>query len=205
MGLDICLTKVLSKSEVDKLKKKHTDLIYPEQFTFIEIQDLVNCETNIETLNLFKDCLVENEIGYYNIPAMLLAGKIKTKDPNLSNYFMSGMSSSLKGENYTRFDITHNKDENDVIYLDMLDSEIKKYDFRIKELGLFIEDVSYIQRKGITINESLTGKCYRDEIFELFISTESQLQKLNENNRYFDCDLKRDFKIPEHHLLYVNW
>lgn len=205
MGLDICLTKVLSKSEVDKLKKKHTDLIYPEQFTFIEIQDLVNCETNIETLNLFKDCLVENEIGYYNIPAMLLVGKIKTKDPNLSNYFMSGMSSSLKGENYTRFDITHNKDENDVIYLDMLDSEIKKYDFRIKELGLFIEDVSYIQRKGITINESLTGKCYRDEIFELFISTESQLQKLNENNRYFDCDLKRDFKIPEHHLLYVNW
>lgn len=205
MGLDIYLTKVLSKSEVDKLKKKHTDLIYPEQFTFIEIQDLVNCETNIETLNLFKDCLVENEIGYYNIPAMLLAGKIKTKDPNLNNYFMSGMSSSLKGENYTRFDITHNKDENDVIYLNMLDSEIKKYDFRIKELGLFIEDVSYVQRKGITINESLTGKCYRDEIFELFISTESQLQKLNENNRYFDCELKRDFKIPEHHLLYVNW
>ena len=42
MGLDICLTKVLSKSEVDKLKKKHTDLIYPEQFTFIEILFLLN-------------------------------------------------------------------------------------------------------------------------------------------------------------------
>ena len=204
MGLDIYLTKVLSKSEVDKLKKKHyvSDL---EEISFIHLDQLTNCDTNIETLNLFKDCLVENEIGYYNIPAILLAGKIKTKDPNLSNYFMSGMSSSLKGENYTRIDISHNKDENDVISLDMLDSEINNYNFKIKELGLFIEDVRYVQRKGITINESLTGKCYRDEIFELFISNEVQLQKLNENNRYFDCDLKRDFKIPEHHLLYVNW
>lgn len=204
MGLDIYLTKVLSKSEVNKLKKKHnvSDL---EEISFIHLDQLTNCDTNIETLNLFKDCLVENEIGYYNIPAMLLAGKIKTKDPNLSNYFMSGISSSLKGENYTRFDISHNKDENDVIQLDMLDSEINNYNFKIKELGLFIQDVRYVQRKGITINESLTGKCYRDEIFELFISNESQLQKLNENNRYFDCDLKRDFQIPEHHLLYVNW
>ena len=39
MGLDIYLTKVLSKSEVDKLKKKHTDLIYPDEFSFIEIQN----------------------------------------------------------------------------------------------------------------------------------------------------------------------
>lgn len=204
MGLDIYLTKVLSKSEVNKLKKKHnvSDL---EEISFIHLDQLTNCDTNIETLNLFKDCLVENEIGYYNIPAILLAGNVKTKDPNLSNYFMSGISSSLKGENYTRFDISHNKDENDVIQLDMLDSEINNYNFKIKELGLFIQDVRYVQRKGITINESLTGKCYRDEIFELFISNESQLQKLNENNRYFDCDLKRDFQIPEHHLLYVNW
>lgn len=204
MGLDIYLTKVLKKSEVGKLKKKHnvSDL---EKISFIHLDQLTNCDTNIETLNLFKDCLVENEIGYYNIPAILLAGKIKTKDPNLSNYFMSGMSSSLKGENYTRFDISHNKDENDVIILDMLDSETNNYNFKIKELGIFIQDVRYVQRKGITINESLTGKCYRDEIFELFISNEVQLQKLNENNRYFDCDLKRDFQIPEHHLLYVNW
>lgn len=204
MGLDIYLTKVLKKSEVDKLKKKHnvSDL---EKISFIHLDQLTNCDTNIETLNLFKDCLVENEIGYYNIPAILLAGNVKTKDPNLSNYFMSGISSSLKGENYTRFDISHNKDENDVIQLDMLDSEINNYNFKIKELGIFIQDVRYVQRKGITINESLTGKCYRDEIFELFISNEVQLQKLNENNRYFDCDLKRDFKIPEHHLLYVNW
>lgn len=204
MGLDIYLTKVLKKSEVDKLKKKHniSDL---EEISFIHLDQLTNCDTNIETLNLFKDCLVENEIGYYNIPAILLAGKIKTKDPNLSNYFMSGMSSSLKGENYTRFDISHNKDENDIIQLDMLDSEINNYNFKIKELGIFIQDISYVQRKGISINESLTGKCYRDEIFELFISNEVQLQKLNENNRYFDCDLKKDYQIPEHHLLYVNW
>lgn len=204
MGLDIYLTKVLKKSEVDKLKKKHnvSDL---EKISFIHLDQLTNCDTNIETLNLFKDCLVENEIGYYNIPAILLAGNVKTKDPNLSNYFMSGISSSLKGENYTRFDISHNKDENDVIQLDMLDSEINNYNFKIKELGLFIQDVRYVQRKGITVNDSLTGKCFRDEIFELFISNEVQLQKLNENNRYFDCDLKRDFQIPKHHLLYVNW
>ena len=204
MGLDIYLTKVLKKAEVNKLKKKHnvSDL---EEISFIHLDQLTNCDTNIETLNLFKDCLVENENSYYNIPAMLLVGKIKTKDSNLSNYFMSGISSSLKGENYTRFDIAHNKDENDIISLDMLDSEINNYNFKIKELGLFIQDVSYVQRKGITINKSLTGKCYRDEIFELFISNESQLQKLNENNRYFDCELKRDFKIPEHHLLYINW
>ena len=71
MGLDIYLTKVLSKSEVDKLKKKHTDLIYPDEFSFIEIQHLVNCETNIETLNLFKDCLVENENSYYILIVIL--------------------------------------------------------------------------------------------------------------------------------------
>ena len=64
MGLDIYLTKVLKKSEIAKLKKKHnvSDL---EQITFIHLDQLTNCETNIETLNLFKDCLVENEIGYY--------------------------------------------------------------------------------------------------------------------------------------------
>ena len=102
-------------------------------------------------------------------------------------------------------DLIYNKDENDIISLDMLDSEINNYNLKIKELGLFIQDVSYVQRKGITINESLTGKLYSEEIFELFISNEVQLQKLNENNRYFDCDLKRDFKIPDRHLLYVNW
>lgn len=206
MGLDISLEKVLTKAEVNKLKKKHnlSDLSHLDKITFIHLDQLTNCETNIETLNLFKDCLVENEIGYYNIPAILLARNVKTKDTNLSNYSISGFSSSSKGENYTRLDITHNKDENDVIILDMLDSEINNYDFKIKELGIFIQDVKYVQRKGISITKSLTGKCYR-EIFELFISNEVQLQKLNENNRYFDCDLKRDFVIPEHHLLYVNW
>ena len=214
MGLDIYLSKVLNKNDISKLKKKYniSDLVYPEKYNeelnksyFIQINDLINCDTNIETFNLFKNCITEQKIGYYNVPAMLLESKVKTKDQNLSNYFMSGISSSLKGENYTRFDISHNKDENDVIQLDMLDSEINNYNFKIKELGLFIEDVRYVQRKGITVNESLTGKCYRDEIFELFISNEVQLQKLNENNTYFDCELKRDFKIPERHLLYINW
>ena len=85
MGLDISLERVLTKSEVNKLKKKHnlSDLSHLDKITFIHLDQLTNCETNIETLNLFKDCLVENEIGYYNIPAILLAGNVKTKDENV--------------------------------------------------------------------------------------------------------------------------
>ena len=214
MGLDIELVKVLTKSEVTKLKNKHnvTDLIHPEQFcdeldkiSFIEIKYLVNCDTNIETFNMFKHCLTEQEIRYYNVPAMLIKSNIKTKDENLSNYYISGYFPSSKGENYTEYEITHNSDKNDIINVDILDSEINNFDFKLKTVGFFIKDVRYIQRKGITINKNLTGKCYNDEVYELFISNESQLEKLNKNNIYYDCDLKRDFKIPKNHLLYINW
>lgn len=215
MGLDIYLTKVLSKSEVNKLKKKHnvSDLIYPEKYndeldkiTFINIEELISCDTNVATFNMFKHHLMNQTIGYYNLTAMLIASKVKTKDRNLNNYFISGFSSSSKGENYTRFEITHNRDKNDVMRMDIRDDKVKNLEYRRKELGLFIQDVKYVQRKGISITQSLTGKCYRDEIFELFISNEVQLQKLNENNKYEDSILKsQGFKIPERHLLYVNW
>lgn len=214
MGLDIELCKVLSKSEVTKLKKKYnvTDLIHPEQFcdeldeiSFIGIEYLINCDTNIETFNMFKHYLAEQEIRYYNVPAMLIASNVKTKDKKLGNYFITGVSQSSKGDNYTKYDITHRSDKNDVISVDILDSEINNFDFKLKTVGFFIKDVRYIQRKGITINKNLTGKCYNDEVYELFISTESQLEKLNKNNNYYDCDLKRDFKIPKNHLLYINW
>ena len=214
MGLDIELCRVMSKGEVTKLKNKYgvTDLIYPEQscdeldkISFIEIEHLISCDTNIATFNMFKHCLAEQEIGYYNVTAMLLESKVKTKDQNLSNYFITGLSSSSKGENYTEFKITHRSDKKDIIEVDILDDKIKNLEYRAKELGIFIQDVEYIQRKGINVNKTLTGKCYRDEIFELFISTESQLEKLNKNNEYKDCVLKRDFKIPKNHLLYINW
>ncbi len=214
MGLDIELVKVLTKSEVSKLKKKHnvTDLIYPgkpcdelEGISFIEIDKLINCDTNIESFNMFKHCLNEQEIRYYNTPAMLIKSNVKTKDENLGNYFITGFFPSSKGENYTEYEITHNSDKNDIINVDILDSEINNFDFKIKTVGFFIKDVRYIQRKGITINKNLTGKCYNDEVYELFISNESQLEKLNKNNNYHDCDLKRDFKIPKNHLLYINW
>ena len=215
MGLDIQLCKVLSKSEVTKLKNKHnvTDLIHPEQscdeldkISFIEIKYLINCDTNIETFNMFKHCLTEQEIRYYNVPAMLIKSKVKTKDEKLGNYYITGFFPSSKGENYTEYEITHRSNKKDVIEVHIRDDEINNFDYRVKEFGLFIQDVEYIQRKGITINKNLTGKCYNDEVYKLFISTESQLEKLNENNEYKDCILKSgDFKIPKNHLLYINW
>ena len=215
MGLDIELCRVLSKSEVTKLKNKHnvTDLIHPEKpcveledISFIDIDYLINCDTNIETFNIFKHCLAKRENHYYNVPAMLIASNVKTKDKKLGNYFITGFFPSSKGENFTTYEITHNSDKNDIINVDILDSEINNFDYRVKEFGLFIQDVEYIQRKGITINKNLTGKCYNDEVYELFISTESQLEKLNENNEYKDCILKSgNFKIPKNHLLYINW
>ena len=215
MGLDIQLCKVLSKSEVTKLKNKHnvTDLIHPEQscdeldkISFIEIKYLINCDTNIETFNMFKHCLTEQEIRYYNVPAMLIKSKVKTKDENLGNYFITGYFPSSKGENYTEYEIRHNSDKNDIINVDILDSEINNFDFKLKTVGFFIKDIRYIQRKGININKTLTGKCYNDDVYELFISNESQLEKLNENNEYKDCILKSgNFKIPKNHLLYINW
>lgn len=215
MGLDIYLSRVLNKDDISKLKKKHnvSDLIYPKKYneeldkiTFITIQELVSCDVNIETFNIFKNCIAEQEIGYYNVTALLLESKVKTKDKELANYCISGFSSSSIGENYTEIEFTHRNNEKDVMKLDILDDKIKNLEYRTKEVGLFIQDVSYVQRKGITINESLTGKCYRDEIFELFISNEVQLQKLNENNEYENSILKsQGFKIPESHLLYINW
>ena len=214
MGLDIDLVRVLSKSEVSKLKKKHnvTDLIHPgkpcdelEDISFIEVDKLINCDTNIETFNMFKHCLNEQENRYYNVPAMLIKSNIKTKDKKLGNYYITGFFPSSKGENYTEYEITHRSNKKDIINVDILDSEINNFDFKLKTVGFFIKDVRYIQRKGITINKNLTGKCYNDEVYELFISTESQLEKLNKNNNYHDCDLKRDFKIPKNHLLYINW
>ena len=215
MGLDIYLSRVLNKDDISKLKKKHnvSDLIYPKKYneeldkiTFITIQELVSCDVNIETFNMFKNCIAEQEIGYYNVTALLLESKVKTKDKELANYYISGFSSSSKGENYTEIEFTHRNNEKDIMKLDILDDTIKNLEYRTKEVGIFIQDVSYVQRKGITINESLTGKCYRDEIFELFISNESQLQKLNENNEYENSILKsQEFKIPESHLLYINW
>ncbi len=214
MGLDIELCRVLSKSEVTKLKKKHnvTDLIYPEKpcdeledISFIDIEYLINCDTNIETFNKFKDYLTEQENRYYNVPAMLIASNVKTKDKKLGNYYISGFFPSSKGENYTEYEITHCSNKKDIIEVHIRDDEINNFDYRVKKLGFFIKDVRYIQRKGITINKNLTGKCYNDEVYELFISNESQLEKLNKNNVYYDCDLKRDFKIPKNHLLYINW
>ena len=214
MGLDIELCRVMSKGEVTKLKNKYgvTDLIYPEQscdeldkISFIEIEHLINCDMNIATFNIFKHCLAEQENRYYNVPAMLIASNVKTKDKKLGNYYITGFFPSSKGKNYTEYEITHRSNEKDVIEVHIRDDEINNFDYRVKEFGLFIQDVEYIQRKGINVNKTLTGKCYRDEIFELFISTESQLEKLNKNNEYKDCVLKRDFKIPKNHLLYINW
>ena len=70
-------------------------------------------------------------------------------------------------------------------------------------------DFSNCQRNARTYNGangSKIGVYYNDEVYKLFISTESQLEKLNENNEYKDCILKSgDFKIPKNHLLYINW
>ena len=103
MGLDIYLSRVLNKDDISKLKKKHnvSDLIYPKKYneeldkiTFITIQELVSCDVNIETFNMFKNCIAEQEIGYYNVTALLLESKVKTKDKELANYYISGFSSS---------------------------------------------------------------------------------------------------------------
>ena len=214
MGLDIELCRVMSKGEVTKLKNKYgvTDLIYLEQscdeldkIGFIGIEHLISCDMNIATFNMFKHCLTEQENRYYNVPAMLIASNVKTKEKKLGNYYITGFFSSDKGDDYTNYEISHNRDKKDVIEVDIRDDEINNFDYRVKEVGIFIKDVKYIQRKGINVTKSLTGKCYRDEIFELFISTESQLEKLNKNNEYKDSVLKRDFKIPKNHLLCINW
>lgn len=216
MGLDIELCKVLTKGEVTKLKKKYnvTDLIHPEiecdeldKISFIEVKYLINCITNIETFFNLKHCLNEQVMNYYNVQAMLLKSKIlfKSKDPDLSNYYITGVLPSDKGDNYTKYEISNMKNTKDDIYIHMSDDEVNKLNYKVKEYGFFIKDIEYIQRNGIKINKNLTGKCYNDDVYRLFISSEDQLKKLNENNEYEDCELKRNFKIPKNHLLYINW
>lgn len=214
MGLDVKLCKVLTKGEVTKLKNKYnvTDLTHPgiecdelNRIYFIELEYLINCDTNIETFNNFKHCLNEHVMNYYNVQAIILKSKVKTKDPDLSNYYITGYFFSKKGDDYINIEISNLNNENDVINIHVKKDEVNKLNYRFTTYGFFIKDVEYIQRKGINITNKLTGKCYNDDVYRLFISTEEQVEKLNKNNIYKDCELKRDFKIPKNHILYINW
>ena len=215
MGLDIELYRVLTKGEVTKLKNKYgvTDIVNPERddcgeldkIYFIKLEHLVNCDTNLETLEKFKHCLNKKQFTYYNVQAMILLSGVKTKYADLSDYYISGFLPSEKGDDYTKYEIYHMKDEDEVINLHFTYDEIKIFNHKETKLGLYVRYKEYIQRNGIKITKSLTGKLYRDSISRLFISTESQLERLNKNNVYKDCQLKSDFKIPKNHLLYIDW
>lgn len=214
MVLDVSLCKVLTKVEVAKLKNKYgvTDLVYPEKdnceelnkIYFIETEDLINCDTNFKTLNNVKHSLVEREFLYYNVPAMILKSGVKTKYSDLSYYYMSEFSSSKKGYEYKQYEISNFKDYSDVIKVDFTCDEIKNLCFKEKKLGIYIKEVRFIQSKDVYTTNNLTGRCYND-VYSLFISTESQLKRLNENGVYEYCDFKRGFKIPKNHLLWINW
>lgn len=135
---------------------------------------------------------------------MLLKSGVKTKYADLSDYYISGYS--FGQDDYTTYEISHMKDEDEVINVDFTDNEINIYDYKEKKLGIYIKDVEYVQRKGIDINSEVTGKVYNENnLYRLFISTKSQLEKLNKNNVYKDSVLKNNFKIPKNHVLYLNW
>ena len=208
MGLDIELVKVLTKDEVKKLKKKEnvTDVSELDRIYFIEINSFVNCDTNLETLNNIKHCLNKKQFTYYNVQAMILLSGVKTKYADLSDYYISGFLPSEKGDDYTKYEISHMKDEDEVINLDFTYDEIKIFNHKDTKLGFYIQDVEYVQRKGIDVNSEVTGKVYNENnLYRLFISTKKQLKNLNTQNRYEDSVLKNNFKIPKNHLLYLNW
>ena len=215
MVLYVNLCKVLTKAEVTKLKNKYgvTDLVCPERddceeldkIYFIEMEDLINCDTNFKTLNNIKHHLVEKEFLYYNVLAMILKSGVKTKYSDLSDYYFSGFSSSSKkGDEYTQYEIANFKDYGDVIDVDFTRNEIKNLCFKENKLGIYIKEVRFIQSKDVYTTNNLTGRCYSD-VHSLFISTERQLKRLNENNVYEYCDIKKGFKIPKNHLLWINW
>lgn len=208
MGLDIKLVKVLTKDEVKKLKKKEnvTDVSELDKIYFIGINSFVNCDTNLETLNNIKHCLNKKQFTYYNVQAMILLSGIKTKYADLSDYYISGFFPSEKGDDYTKYEISHMKDKNEEINLDFTYDEIKIFNHKETKLGFYIQVVEYVQRKGININSKVTGKIYNEnDLYRLFISTKKQLKKLNQENHYEDSVLKNNFKIPKNHLLYLNW
>ena len=115
MVLDVSLCKVLTKAEVAKLKNKYgvSDLVYPERddceeldkIYFIEMEELINCDTNFKTLNNVKRYLTEKEIVYYNVQAMILKSGVKTKYSDLSYYYISSFASSEKGDEYREYGI----------------------------------------------------------------------------------------------------
>lgn len=208
MGLDIELVKVLTKDEVKKLKKKEnvTDVSELDRIYFIGINSFVNCDTNLETLNNIKHCLNKKQFTYYNVQAMILLSGVKTKYADLSDYYISGFFPSEKGDDYTKYEISHMKDKNEEINLDFTYDEIKIFNHKETKLGFYIQVVEYVQRKGININSEVTGKVYNENnLYRLFISTKKQLKNLNLQNRYEDSVLKNNFKIPKNHVLYLNW
>ena len=96
-------------------------------------------------------------------------------------------------------------DIEEVINLHFTYDEIKIFNHKDTKLGFYIQDVEYVQRKGININQ-VTGKVYNENnLYRLFISTKKQLKKLNENNVYKDSVLKNNFTIQKNHVLYLNW
>ena len=215
MGLDIELCRVLNKGEATKLKSKYgvTDLVHPEKddckelkgISFISINSLTSCETNFETLDNFKHCLTEKEMAYYNVQAMILKGGVETKYSNLSDYYISGFLPSDRGYDYTKYQISHMKEEDEKINLQYTDDEIENLYIKKNNFGIYIKDVQYVERRVVKITKTLTGKLYRDSVFDLFISTQSQLEKLKKCNTYEDSVLKGIFKIPKNCLLRINW
>ena len=207
MGLDIKLVKILTKDEVKKLKKKEnvTDVSELDRIYFKELEAFVNCDTNLETLNNIKHCLNKKQFTYYNVQAMILLSGVKTKYADLSDYYISGFLPSEKGEDYTKYEISM-KDEDEEINLHFTYDEIKIFNHKDTKLGFYIQDVEYVQRKGININSKVTGKVYNENnLYRLLKKKKKQLKKLNDNNRYEDSVLKNNFKIPKNHLLYLNW
>ena len=208
MGLDIELVKILTKDEVKKLQKKHnvTDVSELDRIYLKELEVFVNCDTNLETLNNIKHCLNKKQFTYYNVQAMILLSGVKTKYADLSDYYISGFLPSEKGEDYDKYEISHMNDEDEVINLHFTYDEIKIFNHKDTKLGFYIQDVEYVQRKGININSKVTGKVYNENnLYRLFISTKKQLKKLNEQNRYEDSVLKNNFTIQKNHVLYLNW
>ncbi|HEG8097706.1 TPA: hypothetical protein SFZ43_000008 [Campylobacter jejuni] len=219
MGLDIALYRVLTKTKVKKLKEKYKDLEYdidvyskleediPKELhdiRFLSLEKLTSCECNMKFLSKYHNCLTEKVRYWVNVQALLLNQKIKTKDDRLSNYCIT---SSGTGDRvgYVTYGFENLKNKDDKFELEVSYEDDERLSLGITSYGIYVQEVRYLQRKGLKNWDRLMGKMYTENPYDIYLSDDEQLKVLKSLNQYDDSDLYKIDSLNKYHVINLNW
>lgn len=215
MGLDITLCRVLTKRRVTNLLKKYNDDITlysmydgdaPKELRgihFIDINTLVSCECNIGFLQKYKDCLVKRIELYENPVAILLKYNKVTKE-KLNEYQVMGYYPLEENDGW-KLEFCHKNNENDKFIIIVKRDEVDGLEFINEEYGIYIQDIRYLQRKGLKNWEALAGKEYTDYKGDIFLFNNEQLKELKKANHSKGYAIETLENLGKYEVINLNW